>query len=633
MSGTQASPRPQAQTPSPLPAQPSVQQKVAATERRMADQEPEGTIVEGMEDDRLWILLRGFNKQVNHVLSPTTHPVSQPDLRHTSLPNVPYRSDTLKVNLERLIKGLAPLTKRGVLELARVTDWDNEFYRTATYCAAYFLAWGLGVLFPYRPSTTDSYSLLESDPETTPMTGPEQSEEVSVQATAVLAGFASALLFGTKEEGNALVGPKDLHDNSGMDEGSDVIGSKLDSREVAEVNGKTSLDSKAEIVEVVEVVEVAEANGKTTLVRESIAEDAESEVERKRNEIVRWMVKTTETTIGTGADYIEILQKALSPPPVYPDYYARFKIAALLVVAALALHYVPARMWGRGFTLAFGVVVWGHKWLEMGVRELLRRFPNWKELVDPRNSILSGVPTDAQLALHLLRVSEAEGDPLPTPPVAPALEATKEAVSQATPSAPDLEVEADAAPTPAHKAAVKSRKKTRGVFRKLVRRLASMGSDVAFVGEERKLKGKIDSLVLKAKWGDDVPPGGYSAKLNGTSGHLFIDEDHACISWVPMLSKSPERVWYVDDLVEMKKDELGTSRLALAAMSGAEIASLGLSLRFAKTADDISVFDMTEEQVGAAQAAKETLEFKGVEAREALFNRLIAMGSQRWEML
>lgn len=140
--------------------------------------------------------------------------------------------------------------------------------------------------------------------------------------------------------------------------------------------------------------------------------------------------------------------------------------------------------------------------------------------------------------------------------------------------------------------------------------------------------------MLKAKWGDDVPVGGYSAKLSGTNGHLFLDEDDECLSWVPLLSKKPEKIWYIDDLVEMKKDGLGVSRLALAAMSGAEIASLGLSLRFAKTADSVSLESMTEDQqLVAAQMAKETLVFKGVDAREELFNRLIAIGNQRWEML
>lgn len=242
--------------------------------------------------------------------------------------------------------------------------------------------------------------------------------------------------------------------------------------------------------------------------------------------------------------------------------------------------------------------------------------------------------------LHLLRVSEAEGDPIPLPPVAPSLEEAKAAIREVqdpdgVQAAKDAELKkAQDDEKKMKKVTKKTKAKTKGAFKKVARKLAGMGSDVAVVGEERKLRGKIDGLVLKAKWGDDVPVGGYSAKLAGSSGHLFLDDEEECLTWVPLMSKKPEKIWYIDDLVEMKKDGLGVSRLALAAMSGAEIASLGLSLRFAKTADDVSLNSMTEEQQAlTAQRAQETLVFKGVEAREELFNRLIAMGNQRWEML
>ncbi len=127
--------------------QPDVREKRAATERMMAGEEPEGTVVEGIEDDTLWVMLRKFNKQVNHVLHPATSlPPAEPDLRQTNLPNVPYRSDTLKANLERLIMGLAPPATRGVQELMRLTDWEHEFWRTAAYCTAYFVAWAFGAV-------------------------------------------------------------------------------------------------------------------------------------------------------------------------------------------------------------------------------------------------------------------------------------------------------------------------------------------------------------------------------------------------------------------------------------------------------------------------------------------------------
>lgn len=270
------------------------------------------------------------------------------------------------------------------------------------------------------------------------------------------------------------------------------------------------------------------------------------------------------------------------------------------------------------------------------------------------SSILSGVPTDAQLTLHLLRVSEEVGEPLPPPPVAPALEETKKAIRDTQdPHGIEAAKEAQEAEDTRgmKKAAKKTKSKTKGAFKKIARKMAGMGSDVAVVGEEKK-RGKIDTLVLKAKWGDDFPPGGYAAKLGGSKGHLFVDDDEHCLSWVPLMSKNPDKIWCIDDLVEMKKvskvdgwthlrrsmlicqDGLGVSRLALAAMSGAEIASLGLTLRFAKTPSDVKLETLSEEeQMRIAQEADETVELKGVDAREELFNRLIAMGGQRWEML
>lgn len=62
----------------------------------------------------------------------------------TNLPNVPYRSDTLKSNFERLVATLGPSTTRGIRELERLRDWSGETGRTATYCCVYFAAWLLG---------------------------------------------------------------------------------------------------------------------------------------------------------------------------------------------------------------------------------------------------------------------------------------------------------------------------------------------------------------------------------------------------------------------------------------------------------------------------------------------------------
>lgn len=77
-------------------------------------------------------------------------------------------------------------------------------------------------------------------------------------------------------------------------------------------------------------------------------------------------------------------RRALSPPAVYPDYYARFKLASLLIGPAVALHYVPARVVCRSLTFAFGVGFWGHPWLVKAAKEFVRRVPDWRKYLDMR---------------------------------------------------------------------------------------------------------------------------------------------------------------------------------------------------------------------------------------------------------
>lgn len=89
--------------------------------------------------------------------------------------------------------------------------------------------------------------------------------------------------------------------------------------------------------------------------------------------------------------------RALSPPAVYPDPLARYKIAALLIGPALALHFVPARLFCRGITFGFGVVFWGHEYLHRALREFVRLVPDWRKYVDPRKCVLSANFTDLQL--------------------------------------------------------------------------------------------------------------------------------------------------------------------------------------------------------------------------------------------
>lgn len=95
----------------------------------------------------------------------------------SNLPNIPYRSDTLKSNFERVAATVGPSTKRGLRELQRLRDWHNETARTAKYCAAYFVAWFFGYTLL---ALCVFFTVLMCFPETRRLLFPEVSgEEVS----------------------------------------------------------------------------------------------------------------------------------------------------------------------------------------------------------------------------------------------------------------------------------------------------------------------------------------------------------------------------------------------------------------------------------------------------------------------
>lgn len=132
----------------------------------------------------------------------------------------------------------------------------------------------------------------------TKLTRAEQAEEHSVEVTAVMVGYATTLLFGSKaEEGNAVVGPKEVvvdwddPDLVVTDKEGKLLGYKT-----------TRADPQAIMLDV---------DGELTPVRkDKVAQKtAKTDVERRRDELVTWMAKTTESSIGVSADFIEIMQK------------------------------------------------------------------------------------------------------------------------------------------------------------------------------------------------------------------------------------------------------------------------------------------------------------------------------------
>lgn len=112
----------------------------------------------------------------------------------------------------------------------------------------------------------------------------------------------------------------------------------------------------------------------------------------------------------------ERFANALSPTHPFPQEGPRIRLASV-VVPLLAISLVTTSyLYMKGVTFGMGFGFFGDPVIMRGYHWLNTNYPNWQKLLELRNTLLKGVPTNAQLTITLLRVGEANKAPLPPPP-------------------------------------------------------------------------------------------------------------------------------------------------------------------------------------------------------------------------
>ncbi|KAK4946276.1 hypothetical protein LTR66_014309 [Elasticomyces elasticus] len=91
----------------------------------------------------------------------------------------------------------------------------------------------------------------------------------------------------------------------------------------------------------------------------------------------------------------------------------RIRIVAVLAPLFLLPLFVSYYMVYKGIGCLVGFVIFGDPMLTPTIAWLKRNVPKYKELAQPKNNFLRGVPTNSQIAITLLRIGEAHKTPLP----------------------------------------------------------------------------------------------------------------------------------------------------------------------------------------------------------------------------
>jgi hypothetical protein len=373
--------------------------------------EIENPLVGGLNNEDLWVLVRRFDKQMYH-LKEVPHPVPG-GLDLNIADEEEFSPDKLRANLERLymtvIIGLIGFGKH----IIRLRSW-RETRRTAWFCAVYLLAWLLDLIVP-----TLSAVLIAL------IVWPRSRELLFPPAPIALVsgkGGVQKPKAGVLGSHDSATGAPENHKGEAVEAEANHFVTGIASVALASVSGKhpqgeppSDEGSAANSVPDPSAVALGAATAKS---KASGAKPAEKHDKTKvPMEAAMWSkMRPIMHGLADVADTWERLGNALSPTPPFPRDLYRLRLAALIVPLLGISIFVTSYMFMKGVTFGVGFFFFGDPIISRGLVWLNRTFPNWQRLLELRNTILKGVPTNAQLTITLLRIGEANKAPIPPPP-------------------------------------------------------------------------------------------------------------------------------------------------------------------------------------------------------------------------
>lgn len=356
--------------------------------------------------------------------------------------------------------------------------------------------------------------------------------------------------------------------------------------------------------------------------------------------------------IADVSDTWERFANALSPTSPFPRDLCRVRLAALVIPVLLIPLFVTSYMFMKGVTFGIGFGFFGDPIISRGMGWLNRTFPHWQKLLELRNTVLKGVPTNAQLALTLLRIGEANKAPLPPPPTMSEpppekpvditdaelratgadtpLNATDEELREAMEhdprtahetSGPDI----DAAKNPKHG---KRGSKLIGFFKGTTKGAVktAIGTDHARAkAGSRHAKNRLGAVSPAHSEDSRVSgPVDFQGRYEGQKGHVYITTK----STIPAVAFSTDST--IEKIGSAEREDLHPL-WTLAIGDIAEIKKVGGYGWKAKIVVGWSLGREVADGLQITDRLGNVLRVTALPMRDELFNRLVAVGGQRWE--
>lgn len=428
-------------------------------------------IVDGLENEDLWLSLRRFNKHIFHIKA-TNKPLLPGQLDFDTSPNEDFTSNKLRAQLERLYMGFVI----GMLSLnqhiSRLRSW-REPRRTGLFSLVYFTSWHFALLLPTTFALMASLALSPSLRRTmfppaplamvNPITGAVKPPPAGTLGTADSAtgapeahkgetleneasNFAASIIgtamnvlndvveaqhgiadgdeasvlrhhyFHSDEAALRAAHATSANGPDGM-KGSSVArsgkpcGSSGDNHDGGSGEGMESNTDKR-----IAKPSMLEPHRLATKV--AIAKDKAAGVDRpskdKSKVPIQKMVWRATRLLAHGlselSDFWERCHNLISPNAPFPRDRGRARLAGIFITLFALTLFVSARTICRSFAFFVGVLIFGEPLLVIMRQQLAAND------ITLKNTIFLGIPTDAQQTITILRLGEAARGPIPPPP-------------------------------------------------------------------------------------------------------------------------------------------------------------------------------------------------------------------------
>ncbi|KAG7145869.1 hypothetical protein HYQ46_005351 [Verticillium longisporum] len=370
-------------------------------------------LVGGLSNEELWVLVRRFDKQLFHVKAIPEAPLAELDLNIAD--EEEFSPDKLRSHIERLymtvLVGLFSFWKH----IVRLRSW-REYRRTSAFLAVYIVAWLFNILLPtfliflgtlilYTPARSLCF------PQAPPSLIDSSTGGVKTPSAGLLASDDSVTGAPQQYQGEAV--EKEAH-SFVTSISSLVVSTAAGKQPQGDPPQTPSMDANLEAApDPADVAEdIVDAKDKT-------GGEKPGSHDKTKKPVTRNVWDKARPVMHGIADFVDTYERfgnALSPTAPFHTHRPRLILASVLLPLFFASLLVTPHMAAKGFGFIVGFSFFGDPVIQRGIAFVERKVPDWQKYIELRNTLLKGIPTNAQLTITLLRIGERNKAPLPPPP-------------------------------------------------------------------------------------------------------------------------------------------------------------------------------------------------------------------------